>query len=122
MVWMCAGLGLGLCVMLFWRAVTPLAARPCSWLAFDSQTRAMSSSTMNDAWLSLVMPTVFRMAFSAWPIFASLDGSIGDWPCLAVMMIVVDASSPLSFSSSTIDLMAVSTDVIAPLSCGVKIG
>src|SRR5215471_2128218 len=43
-------------------------------------------------------------------------GSMGDWPCLAVMMISVDASSPCAFSVLTISPMLASTNLISPCS------
>jgi len=43
-------------------------------------------------------------------------GSIGDWPCLAVMMIAVCLVSPRCFSSDTILPIAASTNWISPTS------
>ncbi len=45
---------------------------------------------------------------------------MGDWPCLAVMMIVVDPSTPCARNSETIEPMAASTDSMPPIICGVK--
>ena len=86
------------------------------WLFLVSHTRAMSSSIT----MAGMTPALVSTAISAWPILASWLGSIGDWPCLAVMMIVVEASWPCFRNSLTMEPRALSTDRIAPASCGVN--
>src|SRR6516164_7479573 len=113
-VWMRAGLPLA---MLAFRAATPLAVS-AAWVAGFIQINATSSSVT----MAGKTPALLSTVISAWPIKWSVEGSMGDWPCLAVMMIVVVASTPCLRSSLTIDPIAVSTKWIAPFNCGVKMG
>src|SRR6516225_7620259 len=113
-VWMRAGLPFE---MLACRAATPLAVS-AAWVAGFIQINATSSSVT----MAGKTPALLSTVTSAWPISASLEGSIGDCPCLAVMMILVVASTPLVRSWLTIDPIAWSTKWIAPFNCGVKMG
>src|SRR6516165_7539203 len=113
-VWMWAGLP---CDMLFCRAATPLAVS-AAWVAGFIQINATSSSV---TWAGKT-PALLSTVVSAWSISASVAGSMGDCPCLAVMMIVVVASTPLLRSSLTMLPIALSTNWIARFSCGVKMG
>src|SRR5215468_10573516 len=113
-VWMRAGLPLA---MLAFRAATPLAVSATRVAGFIQINATSSSVTMAGK-----TPALLSTVISAWPINASLEGSMGDCPCLAVMMILVVASRPLLRSSVIIDPIAVSTKWIAPFNCGVKMG
>src|SRR6516165_2277692 len=113
-VWMRAGLPFA---MLAFRAATPLAVSATRVAGFIQINATSSSVTMAGK-----TPALLSTVTSAWPINASLEGSMGDCPCLAVMMIVVVANTPWLRSSLTIDPMELSTNWIAPFNCGVKMG